>query len=270
MHRDRTPHGYTIIELTIVVLIIALLLGAVLSGASLLRDAQMRTTISDLDTFQKALHLFYDKYNEMPGDMVDARTFWGTDPGGCPAAWNPTPKKGTCNGDGDGKISPQNFDSGTYTDFQESFRAWQQLNDAGFTPALMTGMPGPSGSGKDAQIGFNVPHGYSTDVGYMLYYLQCYTCAASPGSYYPGKYGHIFEVGQRGTAPNDYAHAPFLSTTEALSIDSKIDDGRPGYGKVVVPPTEATCVTSNAQATAVYNTNNTASSLCSLIYITGL
>lgn len=281
------PSGFTLVELSIVLVIIALLVTALLGTVTMVRNAQMRATISDLQNYQHALKQFSDKYNELPGDMYDATNFWGVNPGGCPAPASTAPQTGTCNGHsatvrptagydaaaGDGKIAPRDFDNGApATDFTETFLAWQQLYDAGMISQAMTGTQGPTGS-MDAQPGLNVPQGYQPNVGYMLYYLRCTGFSDSGASsntctnaYFPAQYGHILEVGMRGGAANDYTHNPAFTTQEAATADTKIDDGQPGSGKLLVPVTEGTCATS---ASSYSTGTNSDTAVCSLIYITG-
>jgi prepilin-type N-terminal cleavage/methylation domain-containing protein len=257
--------GFSLIELAIVMIIIGLISGSVFWGMQLVRESELRSLISDLERFQKAIGMFKDKYNQLPGDMYNATGFWGAD-APCPlTTWNTVRKKATCNGDGNGKISPRNYDTASYADFRETFRAWQQLSNAGFIDSALSAAAGPSGTGLDTRVDMNVPASKASNAGYMLYHLTCLGC----GSYYNLDYRHVIQVGLVGTSPNDYAHRPFLEPAEALSIDVKIDDGRPSYGKMVVPSTETSCVTSAVQVSAQYNATNQARPLCSLILITG-
>lgn len=265
MKNTRHTSGFTLIELSIVIVIIGLVSGAIFWGRQMVRESEMRALMTDLDRYQKSVGMFLEKYNQMPGDMANATSFWGAD-SSCPTTpWNTVRKKETCNGNGDGKISPRNIDTTSLSDFRETFRAWQQLSNAGFIDASLSGAAGPSGTGLDTRIDFNVPKSPASGAGYMLYNLTCFTCT----DFFPQDYRHVIQVGLVGASPNDFANSPFLEAAEALSIDTKMDDGRPGYGKIVVPATQSTCITSNVQTAAQYNAANQSGPMCSLMMITG-
>ena len=49
--------------MSIVIVIIGLLIGSIFWGAGILRNTQIRYLVDDLDRYQKAVHMFYDRYN---------------------------------------------------------------------------------------------------------------------------------------------------------------------------------------------------------------
>ena len=51
-------HGFTLIEMAFVLAIIALVAGGILVGRSLVRDAELRTIITDVDRYKKSIDLF--------------------------------------------------------------------------------------------------------------------------------------------------------------------------------------------------------------------
>ncbi len=108
--------GFTLIELSIVLVIIGLIVGGILTGRDLIRAAELRSVVSDLERFDTAFNTFRGKYDCIPGDCANATTFFGTDSLGCPSGGGPT---GTCNGNGDGLI--------WWSSTNEIYRAWQQL-----------------------------------------------------------------------------------------------------------------------------------------------
>src|ERR1017187_10157050 len=61
--------GFTLIELSIVLVIIGLIVGGVLVGQDLIRAAEVRATISQIEKYQTAVNTFRDKYTALPGDM---------------------------------------------------------------------------------------------------------------------------------------------------------------------------------------------------------
>ena len=75
--RARTEAGFTLIELSIVLVIIGLIVGGVLVGQDLIRAAEIRATITQVEKFNTAVNTFRDKYGAIPGDMNNgvAQTF---------------------------------------------------------------------------------------------------------------------------------------------------------------------------------------------------
>src|ERR1700754_5054766 len=107
----RHRHGFTLVELSIVLVILGLLVGGVLAGQSLIRAAELRSISTDTTQYRTALFSFREKYNALPGDMINATSFWGDRATGAEscadgAIANGTP--GTCNGNGNGMIGAPN------------------------------------------------------------------------------------------------------------------------------------------------------------------
>src|ERR1700751_5263987 len=64
-----SSRGFTLIELSIVLVIIGLIVGGVLVGQDLIRAAEVRATISQIEKYKTAVNTFPGKYNATPGDM---------------------------------------------------------------------------------------------------------------------------------------------------------------------------------------------------------
>jgi prepilin-type N-terminal cleavage/methylation domain-containing protein len=106
--------GFSLVELAVVLLIISLIIAAIASGTSLIRQAEMRSVIADLQSFRTAYRDFIVRYKQIPGDMINATTFW------TPASCSLGP---TCNGDGNNKIGVFNASA-----LDETVRAWKHLS----------------------------------------------------------------------------------------------------------------------------------------------
>lgn len=76
-------NGFTLIEIAIVLVIIGLLTGGVLKGQELIRNAQVRNTISKIDELKAAVFGFQDRYQAQPGDMANATTVIGNNAANC-------------------------------------------------------------------------------------------------------------------------------------------------------------------------------------------
>jgi prepilin-type N-terminal cleavage/methylation domain-containing protein len=262
-------HGFTLAEMSIVLVVIGLIAGAIFVANALIRASDLRSVVSDLARFRQAIGDFQTKYGSLPGDMYNAESFWGSDVS-CPATpTNTVPKTATCNGNGDGYISaagspgslaPTVGSPGAVTDY-ELFRAWQHLADAGMIDGAYTGVPGPGGTAEH-DPGINCPRS-KLGGGYDIQFMGPFV--GNPG-WFDGDYGTKIGVGaQRIPFGVDN---PLFTPAEALSIDTKLDDGLPGTGNIrpfknAVTPN---CTTSDIPATSQYNTSDSGIN-CSLIFL---
>src|ERR1019366_6843373 len=67
--------GFTLIEMSIVLVIIGLIVGSVLVGRDLIRAAELRSVISEVEKYKTAVMTFKGKYDCLPGDCANATTF---------------------------------------------------------------------------------------------------------------------------------------------------------------------------------------------------
>lgn len=197
--------GFTLVELSIVLVIIGLLIGGILVGQSLIESARIQKFVRTLDQIDSAIALFESKFKKLPGDSPfhDAA------------------------GDGDGEVENSITNGGATNSFAnynfEVANFWRHLQQDNFldkeydtfsnnasTTGLVPGTHFPTVElGEEG--GIVVVHDTrSTATNYTRYYYVC---------------GY-------NTVPNDdtlsSARAGFLTPIEALSIDTKLDDGVAG------------------------------------------
>ena len=266
MRLQRTQSGFTLIELSIVLVIIGLIVGGVLVGRDLIKAAELRSIARDIEKFRTAITAFESKYDCRPGDCTTATRFWGVD-AGCPQS-DPTdqsPRIVTCNGNGDGFIGHYVQLGYTWPDSYEWFRSWQHLSNAGLIDGQYSGR---SGVGTYNLYTYNIPGKNAPNskigetVGYaMMDISNAYTYY--PSSSYQREYGHVIILGAND---GNMSGAPALTPTDALSIDNKLDDGNPVYGSLHTG--KSICTTTNAEATARYNTS-ISNIACTLLFELG-
>lgn len=241
-----TRAGFSFLELSIVIVIIGLLLSAVLIGKDSIRQAKLRRFVSQTEEFSNAIKQFKDKYGDLPGDMWNATAIWGTDPDGCPASVNATPKTETCNGNGNGRV----YDYPAGADAAEVFRAFQQLSNAEMIRGSFTGSKTLAGVADSVTMDLNVP---ACDLGGAALWLQYYGLNDNTDPLYFPMRGHFLSCGMLNGSRQ--VLNPVMSPFEARTMDTKIDDGRPGTGRMTV--LKSACATSTDPDTAIYSNNDT-------------
>lgn len=235
-------HAFSLVELSIVLVILGLLAGGILTGQSLIRAAELRSVTTQYSAFLTATRTFEDKYFAIPGDMINATDFWGAmSSGSCPNATGGTGTE-TCNGNGDGDITA----SGSALSSNEVFTFWQHLVNAGLIEGSYTGISGPTRNSSSI-IGINVP---ATKLANGGWYATTTRNHAGDSVNYALDYGGYLSIG--ASYPSFPPINPLLSPEEAWSIDKKIDDGKPAYGRVIAGYWNGQC----AEADDGSNANN--------------
>lgn len=246
-------HGFSLVELSIVLVILGLLVGGVLAGQSLIRAAELRAVSTEYARYSTALQSFRDKYLALPGDMANAESFWTTlnaTDATCRDTVSNT--SATCNGDGDGSVETLSTRS------REIFRFWQQLANAGLIDGSYTGT-WVNSQNWGATLGTNSPKSKASNAGWsIIARLDIVQHAGWYAQMFPPSSDHWLEYGS--VVLDSLTQGPTLKNEEAWSIDTKLDDGKPGTGKVTTfnNTRQSNCASSDTSSSATYQLNQSA------------
>ncbi len=265
--------GFTLIELSIVLVIIGLLVGGIFIGNEMIRQSQLRSVLTDIEQFQTAILTFRGKYNGLPGDLSNATSFFGTNPN-CNSDGIGTGTE-TCNGNGNGWVD---FIASGVPPW-ESFLAWQQLANAGLIRGTYTGQ---STLYYNCIPNINCPSGRMNSA--QAYYFAAINSVPII-NWWPYYYAHAMIIGITNPSIPRYPGRPIMTADEALALDLKADDGKPGLGywRSFGPGGSGTDYSPNCQINgttknsisdaaaeqdiAVYNTTNPNITCSMLIYL---
>ena len=189
--------GFTLLELSIVLVIIGLIIGGVTVGSSMIRQAQLQTVLKDSQGFYVAINTFKLKFGQLPGDMPNGSAYW-------PSCALPT---SGCDGNRDGLI---NFThNGNYA---EHAMAWRHLSLSSMLKGTYDGQ-----HHSDLYIpNVNMPP----------------SSIAAKGAWYLGHTDVYNKTTNAFWIQHENDTDGIMNSGEAYAIDSKLDDGQPGYGKV--------------------------------------
>ncbi len=237
-----TSSGFSLVELSIVLVILGLLVGGVLTGQSLIRAAELRSVTTELQKFQAATNTFRDKYFALPGDMTNAQSFWGVAHATAATCVTTASSSAlTCNGNGDGIILPS-------TGSNESYRFWQHLANAGLIEGQYDGIS--HGSAVIFATASTADNSPKSKISNAYWFVFNWPSLSAVGGLFDGIYNNYLLVG--ALVADSYPAASVFKPEELWNIDTKVDDGKPAVGKLVVGANGglSTCTTATGTAAA--------------------
>ena len=260
----RHEQGFTLIELSIVLVIIGLIIGGVLVGQDMIKAAQTRAQIAQIERYNSGANSFKAKYNGIPGDLnlADANNF-GFYTSGCLGDGS-FPQGGR---NGNGLIEGAGLADSSAGIMGENMLFWTDLSQAGFIDGNFPGNGYASAGCLGASPNLNLTLGnqYIGDylpagkIGYGTF-LHVYSTSGA-------NYFLLTQLTSFATASSNVVGTPSIPVSQAYNIDKKIDDGLPTSGNVQTtnivnnalaqspnanPDTAGTCYNSS---TLTYSTN---------------
>ncbi|MFZ4541880.1 MAG: hypothetical protein ACOYNL_08770 [Rickettsiales bacterium] len=175
--------------------------------------------------------------------MANATSFWGAADGndglGVDCYTAVTTVTATCNGNGDGNINL----------YGEVYRMWQHLSNTGLAEGAFRGFVSPLNATTPPTLGQDVPRSKMGNAYWTAARLsQLFTSSSEVG------YTDLPDVWSNylfftGINTGYWISGNILKPEEAWNIDTKMDDGRPAFGKMRA---NINCATGNT-STATYN-----------------
>lgn len=228
--KQADTQGFSLVELSIVLVILGLLTGGILAGQNLIRASELRSVSSQYQTHMAAVHTFRDKYFALPGDFKDATKFWGrlVSAGHCVTnSAKAVASPGACDGNGDGVIDNPSSTSQA----GEIFGFWQQLAHAGLIEGSYTGISGPTTNPWHSILGENVPRAKISNAGWVVYPHGNLT-GVNNAVIWAVDNGNNLIIG--GQSSDSIPEVAIFSPEETWNIDTKLDDGKPGTGRMMI------------------------------------
>ncbi len=212
-HEMKREDGFTLVELSIVLVIIGLIIGGILAGQDMIRAAEVRATISQVEKYNTAVNTFRDKYRYIPGDINSTKA----------AEFGMTVRDATVVGQGDGNTRLEGCSAGATVYGCETALFWRDLAQVNLVGEDMNYATNALGGGgavdadtlfqfvPEAKLGRGNSFTVFSDSGINYYQLTGMTAISAAGV---------------------YSLTNALTPLESNNIDAKIDDGRPVTGVV--------------------------------------
>jgi prepilin-type N-terminal cleavage/methylation domain-containing protein len=209
--------GFTLVEIAIVMIIVGLLVGGVFSGIRLMQTSQIMRTSQDLKSIESAGATFRDTYRRLPGDLRD------------PSVRLPDCTTAPCavSGDGNRSIGIENA-GGTVaiTPTSEEFVFWHHLNATGLVQLDISNT-------DDMNFGVGQP---SAPIGGGYRMMGRFTGLINAVNFISQHYLRVANNPSLATAAATVdQHRPFACEFVRY-VDTKIDNGMPGTGKITAMP----------------------------------
>lgn len=206
MNKQSNGHGqsgFTLIELSIVLVIIGLIVGGVLVGQNLIKSAELRSTITQIESLNTSVNTFRGKFGGLPGDCNNCFSTFSL---------------GSADGDADGLLESDTANNRSREFDQEISNFFAMLSSANMIAGNYV-----AGSGASVTVGTHFPaskHGRGGIFALASDGFNHYVIGAQTGNGVWGTTG--------ASATNMMQNT--LTPEEAYQLDQKTDDSLPASG----------------------------------------
>ncbi len=248
--------GFTLIELSIVLVVIGLIVGGIFVGTDMIKAAELRGTMQQVEKYNSAVNTFRTKFNAIPGDILQAYA----------SAFGLFTLTAGSSGEGDGNGLIEGGASASTAPSGETLVFWRHLSDAN----LVDGALGTNGNGAiTALTGLltTTSNSISTSLPPSKIRPQQYFIVYADSGF---NYFQLYPVTQISNAGVYTSGQIGITPVQAYNIDVKIDDGTPNGGSVLARQTSpvnmpaswassstaSKCLSNGANATDIAATYN--------------
>lgn len=208
-----SEQGFTLVELAIVLVIIGLIIGGVLVGQDMIKSAEIRSTLGQIEKYNAATNTFRDKYGDIPGDINQDKALEL-------GFYDRTGAAATGNGDGNGLLQAcaQTAAAGLLAGCETTLY-WRDMNDAGYVDGFFQNATEAAATVANEDLVEWFPEAKIGRGNFITVFSA------------EGK--NWYEItGITSVAAGAYVLTLAMSPSEAYNMDRKADDGRPLSGGV--------------------------------------
>lgn len=225
MQQQMRIAGFTLVEMSVVIVIIGLIVGGVSFGNNMINRAKLGAVIAQIQEFKAGYDAFGSKYMGIPGDLSNASVYWGDD---CLHVNAGTSDLSGCDGNGNLEYD---FSGSTIADRGDPYRFFRHLQLANMIDGDFLGHGRDSAGDSTAEIGTNVP---TSKLGGAWFVRTTQPQNATFIGYTTSSLGsnsrhNFLQLADIDDSPTE----SFIDVDDMRSIDRKIDDDKPGFGKVL-------------------------------------